>query len=40
MRKNISAYTKINRRIYANLSVHIRLLGALLSPIIWGGKCG
>ena len=24
MRKNISAYTKINRRIYASLSAHIR----------------
>ena len=39
MRKNISAYTKINRRIYADLSAHIRLLGALLSPAVWGGKC-
>ena len=40
MRKNISAYTKINRRIYANLSAHIWLFGALLSPVVWRGKCG
>ena len=40
MRKNISAYTKINRRIYANLSAHIRVLGALLSPAVWCRECG
>lgn len=38
--KNISAYTKINRRIYASLSAHIRLFGILLSPVVWGGKRG
>lgn len=31
---------KIDRRIYASLSAHIRVLGALLSLVIWGGKCG
>lgn len=40
MRKNISAYTKINRRIYASLSAHIRLFGILPSPVVWCGKCG
>lgn len=40
MRKNISAYTKINRRIYADLSAHIRVLGALLSPAVWCRECG